>query len=286
MLAPEILSALTTPFADDGEVDLPALEANLSRLEPMVDGVFMAGTTGEFLALTPGEHAELVERTISAFGPDRVVVHVGSASTRQSLELTREAVRLGARRFAALTPFYLPASPEATARHWGAIKEACGGELYGYIYPDVAVTDLLPDALPTALASGIDGIKISATASSRVEAYLAAAPPGFKLWSGNDADVPHVMAVGGTGTVSGCSGVHPQPWVDLREALRAGDDDAAAAAQARIEQIVPLIGPSIANLKHGLDAQGLTGGACRMPIDPPTDDLRRRISAALTTPSA
>lgn len=285
MTAPEILSALTTPFSADGEIDLPAFETNLARLEPLVDGVFVAGTTGEFLALTPSEHAALVERTLASFGPHRVVVHVGAPSTRQSLELTAEAARLGARRFAALTPYYLPASTDGVTRHWGAIKQACGGELYGYVYPDVAVTDLPPDALPAVLASGIDGIKTSATAASRVAAYLAAAPAGFKLWSGNDADVPNVMALGGTGTVSGCSGVYPYPWVDLREALRAGDEQAAAAAQARIEEVVPLIGPSIANLKHGLDAQGLAGGACRMPIDPPSDDLRGRIAAALTTPT-
>lgn len=288
MAAPEILSALTTPFDAEGEVDLPAFRANLDRLEPLVDGVFVAGTTGEFPALSRAEHAALVEASLRTFGSERVVVHVGAPSTRQSLALAAEAVRLGARRFAALTPYYLPASPAGITRHWGAIKEACGGDLYGYVYPDVAVTDLLPEDLPEVLASGIDGIKTSATAAARVEAYLAAAPAGFKLWSGNDADLPHVMAIGGTGTVSGCSGVHPWPWVDLREALRVGDEAAAAAAQARIEVVVPLIGPSIANLKHGLDTHGLTGGTCRMPIDPPDAATRASIDAALapSTPTA
>lgn len=282
MTAPEILSALTTPFTASGDVDLWALQANLDRLEPLVDGVFVAGTTGEFPALDAGEHAQLVQAALGAFGPARVVVHVGAPSTRQSLELTREAVRLGTTRFAALTPYYLPASVAGTTRHWAAIKEACGGELYGYVYPDVAVTDLLPADLPAALASGIDGIKTSATAAGRVDEYLAQAPPGFKLWSGNDADVPHVMAAGGTGTVSGCSSVCPQPWADLREALRTGDTEAAASAQARIKAIVPLIGPSIAYLKHGLDSQGLIGGACRMPIDRPSDELRARIAETIT----
>lgn len=281
-VAPEILSALTTPFRPDGTIDLPALTANIERLAPLVDGAFVAGTTGEFPALSPVEHASLVQAALAVFGPAGVVVHVGAPSTRQSLELTAEAVRLGATRFAALTPYYLPASVAGITRHWGVIKQACGGDLYGYVYPDVAVTDLLPDDLPAVLASGIDGIKASATAAGRVDAYLAAAPAGFKLWSGNDADLPHVMAVGGTGTVSGCSGVAPEPWVALREAIAAADEDAAAAAQARIEALVPLLGPSIANLKHGLDVQGLTGGTCRMPIDPPDAATRERIAEALT----
>ncbi|GAB3707115.1 dihydrodipicolinate synthase family protein [Mariniluteicoccus flavus] len=285
--APEILSALTTPFTTSGEVDIRALQANLDRLQPLVDGVFVAGTTGEFLSLTAAEHAQLVEAALETFGPSRVVVHVGSPSTHQSLELTREAVRLGATRMAALTPYYLRASVDGITRHWAAIKEVCEGELYGYVFPDVAVTDLMPEDLPATLASGIDGIKTSATASLRVDDYLAHAPEGFKLWSGNDADVPHVMAIGGTGTVSGCSGVVPQPWVELREALASGDAAGVASAQEKIEAIVPLIGPSISALKYGLDIQGLTGGYCRMLIDQPDAAMRLRIreTIAATSPT-
>lgn len=278
MTAPEILSALTTPFAADGSVDQPAFRANLQRLEPIVSGVFLGGTTGEFLALTPSEHAVLVEECLGVFGPGRVVVHVGAGSTRQSLELTAGARGLGARRFAAITPYYLPASVDGIRRHWSAISEACGGELYGYVYPDVAVTDLLPEQLPQVLDSGIAGIKVSATASARVQEYLAAAPAGFKLWSGNDADIPAVMAAGGVGTVSGVSGACPKPWGALRDAMAAGDDAAANAAQDVITQVVKVLGPSIAHLKHALDLQGLTGGTCRMSIDQPDEQTKARIA--------
>ncbi|GAA4892238.1 4-hydroxy-tetrahydrodipicolinate synthase [Tessaracoccus lubricantis] len=281
MVVPEVLSALTVPFTDAGEVNFEALRENLERIEPLVDGVFAAGTTGEFPSLSFDEHGRIVESTLDVFGPERVVVHVGAPSTRQSLELTHSARSLGATRFAAITPYYLPASVDGITRHWGAIKQACDGELYGYIYPDVAVTDLLPQDLPAVLASGIDGLKVSASASARVDEYLAAAPDGIKLWSGNDADLPHVMAAGGNGTVSGVSGACPEPWAAFREAYRASDEAAVAAAQQQIELIVPLLGPSIANLKYALSLQGLDGGACRMSIDQPSDDTKRAITEAL-----
>lgn len=236
---PEILSALITPFDPEGKLDLAGFRGNLARLEPLVDGVFAAGTTGEFLALEADEHAALVEASLAVFGPDRVVVHVGAPSTRQSLALTREAARLGARRFAALTPYYLRASVTGITEHWGTIKQACGGELYGYVFPDVAVTDLLPHDLPKVLASGIDGIKISATASARFAEYLGNAPAGFKLWSGNDADLPRVLAAGGTGTVSGCSGACPKPWADFRNAYQEGDEARVTAAQSVVVENRP-----------------------------------------------
>ncbi|MCW5953261.1 MAG: dihydrodipicolinate synthase family protein, partial [Propionibacteriaceae bacterium] len=128
MPSPEVLSALTTPFAGTGEIDYAAFEANLRRLEPLVDGVFVAGTTGEYLALELQERARLAATCLEVFGPRRVVVHVGAASTRQSLQLTEEARQLGAVRFAAITPYYLPASTAGVLRHWAAIKQACGGE--------------------------------------------------------------------------------------------------------------------------------------------------------------
>lgn len=281
MNKPEILSALTTPFGPDGEILYSDLRANMERLEPLVDGIFLAGTTGEFLALTPDEHAKLVEMAMEIFGPERVVVHVGSPSTYQSLKLTEASRDLGAKRFAAVTPYYLKASVDGIVRHWAALKQACGGEFYGYVFPDVAVTDLLPEDLPAVLMSGIDGIKISATASGRVADYIAAAPDGFKVWSGNDADLPNVLALGGVGTVSGCSSACPKPWADFRNAYQAGDVAALADAQRRIEIIVPAIGPSIAALKTAQDLQQITGGACRMSIDSADEAaIREALTAA------
>ncbi len=277
MTHPEILTALTTPFTQDGAVDHGGFRRNLEHLEPLVDGVFVAGTTGEFLALELAEHAALVTACLEVFGPDRTVVHVGAPSTRQAVALAAESSRLGARRFAALTPYYLPASTSGVIRHWAAINEAAEGDLYGYVYPDVAVTDVLPEALGEILGSGIVGLKVSATASTRVAAYLANAPEGFKLWSGNDADVPAVMQAGGYGTVSGVSGACPSAWARLRDALAAGDRAEAERAQSVIERVVPVLGPSIANLKHALDAQGRAGGACRMVIDQPLTDTIHRI---------
>ncbi|WP_165218070.1 dihydrodipicolinate synthase family protein [Schaalia sp. ZJ1691] len=282
MTKPEILSALTTPFHPDGSLDIAGFRRNINVLAPLLDGVFVAGTTGEFHALTVSEHASLVECCLTVFGAERTVVHVGAPSTLQSLELTRQSVSLGAQRFAAITPYYLPASIDGIVRHWGAIREACEGELYGYIFPDVAVTDILPRDLPEVLESGISGIKVSARASARVLEYLNNAPAGFKLWSGNDADIPATIAAGGTGSVSGVSGACPHLWAELSSAMESGDQPAIAAVQERIEQTVAVLGPSIANIKWALDLQGRSGGTCRMSIDPPDAATRDLISSVIT----
>lgn len=282
MRVPEIISAVTVPFTQDGALDHDSFRRSLERLEPLLDGVLVAGTTGEFPALEDTERVSLFETALEVFGPDRTIVHIGAAATRQALALTHRALAAGARRFTAITPYYLHASVAGTADHYAALRDATAGfALYAYLFPDVAGTDVMPRDFPSLVQAGIDGVKLSGAASVRFDDYAAQAPASFAMWSGNDADVPHVLSAGGLGTVSGVSCAVPEPWAELREAYRAGDDDRVATAQKRIQALVTVLGPSIANLKYALSIQGLGGTACRMRIDAPNGATRARIDRLL-----
>lgn len=280
--APEIISAVPTHFAADGKLDLPAFRANLERLEPFVDGVFAAGTTGEFPALADDERVAVFEEALAVFGPDRVVAHIGAAATHQAVALAEASLRVGVRRFAAVTPYYLRASIDGVCRYFAALRQVVGhGELYGYFFPDVALTDVAPADLPRLVEVGLDGIKVSGAASGRVADYLSYAPAGFTLWSGNEADLPNVMASGGLGTVSGVSSVMPEPWVAYREAYAAGDQEGTARAQRAIDILVPVVGSTIARLKYAMTVLGMPGGPTRMSIDEPSAEVKSDIEAAI-----
>jgi 4-hydroxy-tetrahydrodipicolinate synthase len=279
---PEVISAIPTPFTDGGDLDLPALRTNLERISTHVDGVFAAGTTGEFPALTDGERLDVIREALAVFGAERVVAHVGAPSARQAISLLLAVKALGAVRFAAITPYFLHASVAGVADYYRSLRVAAGdSELYAYVFPEVAGTDVAPEDLPALIAAGIDGIKVSGAASTRVAEYLSHAPDGFKLWSGNDSDLPNVLAAGGRGTVSGVSSVCPKPWAAYREAVRSADSAAADAAQALMEAIAPSLGASIAALKFGISLQGLTGGHTRMSIDPITPTNEHGIRSAI-----
>ncbi|MDR6639504.1 dihydrodipicolinate synthase family protein [Paenarthrobacter nitroguajacolicus] len=188
----------------------------------------------------------------------------------------------GAKRFAAITPYFLTASPAAVASYYQELRDAVtDGELYGYFFPEVAGTDVAPEDLKGLIAVGLDGIKVSGGASARVSHYLAEAPEGFKLWSGNDADLPNILASGGRGTVSGVSAVCPEPWAAYRTAHAEGNDEKVAQAQKAIELLVPVLGPNIANLKYGIGLRGFTGGSTRMSIDAPSAAIRDLISSVI-----
>ena len=122
--APVVYSAVPTLFGPDGELDPGANRALYRLIAGLVDGMLVAGTTGEFPALEDAERLSLFELALAEAGPDRVIAHIGAPDTRHAIRLARAAVALGATRIAAITPYYLPARPDELAGHYRRIRDA------------------------------------------------------------------------------------------------------------------------------------------------------------------
>ena len=118
-----LLAAMPTPFQNSGDLDEKGQEILLRHLKGIgVPGVFVSGTTGEFTALDDHERATVLRAALTVFGADAVYAHVGAAAARQAERLTAQAVALGARKLAAITPFYLPAGPAALMDYYRRLE--------------------------------------------------------------------------------------------------------------------------------------------------------------------
>jgi 4-hydroxy-tetrahydrodipicolinate synthase len=111
--------------------------------------------------------------------------------------------------------------------------------------------------------------------------YVRAAPEGFTIYSGNDVEFGAFSRAGGAGGVCGVSSAFPRPFVALRDALRRGDEPAAAAAQKDVEQAVAAVGGNVALIKTALALRGLPAGPPRVALDPPTPPQMDAITAAI-----
>jgi len=275
--APVVFSAVPTLFAADGELDPDANRALYTLVAGLVDGLFAAGTSGEFPALEDTERLSLFELALAEAGPDRVIAHIGAPDARHAGRLARSAAALGATRIAAITPYYLPARPDELAAHYRRIRDAAPGpELYAYIFPERTGLHVSPPLFAeVAEAAGLAGAKISGSASADLAGYVAAAP-GLRIFSGNDADPWASMRAGAAGVISGRSAAYPELYAAL------GKDP---AEQGRLDRIVAL-GASIGRVKHALQVRGLVSGsspAARMTVDPPDAGTAAAIAAAVTT---
>jgi len=280
-----LLSAVPVPFAANGDLDVKGQKTLLHHLKDTgIGGVFISGTTGEFTALDNDERAVVLSAALEVYGADAVYTHVGAAAARQAESLTAQAVALGARNLAAITPLYLPACPVALLDYYRRLAAVAGNaRIYVYLYAARTGSTVTPDQLAELAAIlSVAGAKISGEPNSTVLQYVQTVPDDFEVYSGNDIEFGDFVRAGGTGAVSGVSSVFPRPFLDLADALRRSDDQAAAAAQDRVKQAVDAVnGADIALLKAGLSLQGLPAGPTRVALDQPTpaqlDTLRTAV---------
>ena len=267
---PVVFSAVPTLCGPGGELDPDANRALYKLVGGLVDGLFVAGTTGEFPALEDAERLALFELALAEAGPDRVIAHIGAPDARHASRLARAAVALGATRIAAITPYYLPARPDELAAHFGRIREAVPApELYAYIFPERTGLPVPPPLFAAvAEAAGLAGAKVSGSAAADLAGYVAAAP-GLRIFSGNDANPAASMRAGAAGVISGRSAAYPEVYAALGR---------NPAEQGRLDRIVAL-GASIGRLKHALQVRGLAGPVARMTVDPPDPDTAAAIAA-------
>jgi dihydrodipicolinate synthase/N-acetylneuraminate lyase len=232
--------------------------------------MLVAGTTGEFPALEDDERLWLAEQALAEAGPDRVIVHIGAPDARHAARLARAAVALGARRIAAITPYYLPARPDELVAHYRSVREAApGAEIYAYIFPERTGLAVSPALLAeVAEAASLAGAKLSGSSSADLAGYVAAAP-GLRFFSGNDADPWATTRAGGEGVISGRSSAYPELFAALAK---------DPAGQERLDRVVAL-GASVGRIKHALRARGLAGTAARMTVDPPDPQVAAAIEA-------
>jgi 4-hydroxy-tetrahydrodipicolinate synthase len=306
-MADVVLAAVPTPFTADGSLDTACARRYFAFIADRADGMLVAGTTGEFPALDDDERLALVEIALEVAGPDRVIAHIGAPDAYRATRLARQAVLLGARRIAAITPFYLAPSFAEVTDYYLRIREAApAAGLYAYIFPERTVVTVTPSQFcELADTVGLAGAKFSGSAARSV-ALCAAERPGLRIFSGDDSDLAATLRSGGAGIISARSAAYPEVFMGLAAALAgsavtassgaasagggaaaAGGPaltavsaeeaaDAAAARQADVQAIAAL-GASIGLVKEALRARGFGPMAARMPVNWPDAAAAARV---------
>ncbi|HTU05727.1 MAG TPA: dihydrodipicolinate synthase family protein, partial [Trebonia sp.] len=272
-----VLAAVPTSFAADGSLDHAGALRLLEFLAARVDGMLVAGTTGEFPALDPDERLFLIETALEVAGPDRVIAHIGAPDAYHATRLAREAALLGATRIAAITPYYAAPTPTEVTSYYARIREAAPlAELYAYIFPERTGLTVAPQQVcELADDVGLAGAKFSGVAALNV-AECAAARPALRIFSGDDSDLAATLRVGGAGIISARTSAYPEVFSALSAALATpGAEGEAAARQADVSAIVAL-GASVGLVKQALRLRGFGPMTARMPASEPDEAAAAR----------
>lgn len=282
-----VLTAMATPFAADGSLDLVGVKALATHLfDNGTDAIVAAGTTGESPTLTHDEKQALFEAVIEvAREKGRLVVcGTGTFSTADSIELTALAESVGADAALIVTPYYNKPPQRALVEHFRMIAESTNLPLIAYNIPGRTGTRIEHDTLiKMASAGSIVAVKDSTGDFDGVARLIKEAPDGFDVYSGDDWATFGFMCLGAAGVVSVASHVVGNEIAEMTALLDKGEVEAARAIHMRLQPAVAALfcTTSPIPLKAALKMLGLPGGPLRAPMFEATEAEKAIVEGAL-----
>lgn len=281
-----LLTAMVTPFDEDLNVDYAAVERLVDHLiRTGSQGIVVSGTTGESPTLTREEKLELY-RVVkqAAAGKAAVVAGTGNYCTAESIELSREAEKIGVDAVMLVAPYYNKPSQEGLYQHFKRIAESIGLPVILYNVPSRTVTDIQPQTvIRLAEVPNIVAIK-EATKNMEVAAEIrAGTPPEFRIYSGDDSVTLPLMAVGGHGIISVASHLCGASIREMMDHFVAGNTAGALEMHLRLFPLFRAIFVTTnpVPVKYALNRIGVRVGGVRPPLVEVNDKEAAVVDAAL-----
>jgi len=281
-----LLTAMVTPFDKEGRVDYEQMKRlSLALLDSGSDGLVVSGTTGERSTLTDEEQLKLFAAVKEAVGGrGTVMAGTGSNCTREGVEITREAERIGVDAILLVVPYYNKPTQEGLFAHFKTIAQATTLPCILYNVPSRTVTNLDPDTvIRLSQIDNIVGIKEASGNLDQIAKIIDGTDKDFIVYSGNDGDTFPVIAMGGYGVISVVSHLVGNQVREMIEKLVSGKMSEAAAIHHRL---LPLINTLfvVSNpipIKYALNHVGFRVGKPRLPLTEPDEKSAAVIEATL-----
>ncbi|WP_454751760.1 4-hydroxy-tetrahydrodipicolinate synthase [Cupriavidus necator] len=278
--------AIVTPMHEDSSLDFPALRALVDwHVAEGTDGIVIVGTTGESPTVTVEEHCELVRVAVEQAGKRiPIIAGTGGNSTKEAIELTAFAKKVGADASLQVVPYYNKPTQEGMYRHFRTIAEAVDLPVLLYNVPGRTVADMSNETiLRLAQVPGIVGVKEATGNIDRAAQLIKDAPEGFAIYSGDDPTAVALILLGGHGNISVTANVAPRKMHEMCVAALKGD--VVTARRLHMELIglnkAMFVEANPIPVKWALQQMGRMEGGIRLPLTPLSEDNHETVRKAL-----
>lgn len=271
-----VLTAMVTPFKDNGDVDYVAAAALATKLvDDGCDGLVVTGTTGETSTLTDEENLGMFAAVLDAVGDRaKVIAGTGTNDTRHSISLSTRAAALGVHGLLLVTPYYNKPSQAGVKAHFEAIANAVKLPVMIYDIPGragIAIsTETIIELSANEYIVALKDAKADFLATTRVLAET-----DLDVYSGDDGLTLPLMAAGAVGVVSVTAHVATAKYRALVDAMHAGDLATARKLHFELDPIQRAVMTHIQGAvaaKTVLHWQGvLPNNVVRLPLVTPTE---------------
>ena len=281
-----LLTAMVTPFDDDGEINYKkARKLATALINSGSDGLVIGGTTGESPSMSNDEKIRLFAEVKEEVGEQAAVI-AGTTDNnhRNSIELSKEAEGVGVDGLLLTVPAYNKPPMDGLYEHFKAIAAATS--LPGILYNVPSRTSLNMDHATTLKLAEIDnivGVKEASSDPVQITQIIEGSPDGFRVWSGNDDETFSIMCTGGYGIVSVAAHIIGKQIQSMMGKILEGDVESAAAEHRRMLPIFKAIFwvTNPVPIKYAVNRAGMDIGGTRLPLWGPDEACKAKFNPVM-----
>ncbi|MBI4038891.1 4-hydroxy-tetrahydrodipicolinate synthase [Candidatus Daviesbacteria bacterium] len=281
------ITALVTPFKEDGSLDIEVLKQLVRfQLKGSIDGIVPCGTTGEAVTLNEEEYRLVVETVVQEIrGKVPVIAGAGSNDTQKAIHCSKIAKESGADALLHVTPYYNKPTPLGLLAHFKAIAKVVNLPIILYNVPgrtgsnvSAATTIKIAKEVPQVV-----GVKEASGNVPQMMEIIKGVSPSFSVLSGDDAFTLPLMAAGGVGIISVASNQIPKAMHDLTQAALEGDFERARKIHYQWLDLMNInfIESNPIPVKTALSMMGKIKEIFRLPLVAMEDKNREALKAVL-----
>ncbi|MCY7303534.1 MAG: 4-hydroxy-tetrahydrodipicolinate synthase [Thermoleophilia bacterium] len=279
----EVLTAIATPFAADGSVELERFRALCRHLvENGSDGVVVTGTTGEAPTLSDDERFALYEVALDEIGSTHTVVAgTGTYDTAHSVHLTERAHEIGVHGFLVVTPYYNKPPQRGIVAHVETIAAVTDRPVVFYDIPSRVVVDAEPGTI-SALAA-IENVRGVKQAKPSLDAARHVVACDLDLYAGDDDLVHPFLEVGGVGGICVHTHVVGPQVKEMITRYRDGETEEARRIDEQLRPAIDLlrVQTNPIAIKTAMNLLGHELGGFRLPLVEATPEEEAAVRSCL-----
>ncbi len=287
-----VITAMITPFTEDGAVDYESAAALAKHLVAHgSEGILVGGTTGEGATMTAEEKLKLYKVIVDAVGRNAegkkvpVMGNIGTISTADTIAFGNKAKETGIDSALVIVPFYVKPNQEGMYQHFTTVAKGVDLPLIVYNVPGRVGVSIQPETLKRIVdeCPNVVGIKDATGSWDQVTKEKALLPEDFMIYSGDDAFTLPVLLCGGVGIISVSGHVIGDDMLAMIDAFEKGDLEKARALHLKMYEINKgmFFTASPTPVKTATNLIGQPGGHFRLPMVEPTEKEKETVRKML-----
>ena len=280
-------SAVPTPFDENG-VNISEFRKFLQfQIDNNVDALIVCGTTGESSTMTRDEKIIAINCALEVANEKiPVIVGTGSNNTREAIEMSEIAERLGANGILVVTPYYNKTTQRGLIAHYKAIAESVSLPIILYNVPSRTGVNIEPKTcFELSKVDNIVAIKEASGNISQVAQISNLCGDNLYIYSGNDDQIVPICSLGGIGVISVLSNIKPKFVHDMVYDFLDGNIDKARKMQLNILPLIKSLFSEVNPIpvKYALNELGFNFGVPRLPLVEFSDTNKKVLRQYLKT---